>query len=135
MLTERIGFCRSLTRRIAETPPTIPMKSYLFETRVRAPTKTDIVLYECVIAAVRSGWTPDGYEVRVYARNDLVYRSRVHLNRDAARHEAICCDATCSTHRAWSADGSGSDGRIRRLTTVLSRSLRLVVQEFWLDRP
>jgi hypothetical protein len=67
------------------------MRRYEFEThrwsRVRDDAPDECML-ECVVASVRNGWTVLGYEVRLYCRNHLMYRSRVHLMRKLANDEA-----------------------------------------------
>jgi hypothetical protein len=45
-------------------------------------------LMECIITSRRHGWMPLGYEVRLFSRTQLVYRSRVFLTRKLANDEA-----------------------------------------------
>ena len=64
------------------------MRRYEFETHRWSRMRNDERVLECVIAAVRDGWTALGYEVRVYSQRQLLYRSRQFLERRFALQEA-----------------------------------------------
>ena len=64
------------------------MRRYEFETHRWSRIRNDERVLECVIAAVRDGWTALGYEVRVYTQRQLLYRSRQFLERRFALQEA-----------------------------------------------
>jgi hypothetical protein len=64
------------------------MRRYEFETHRWSRMRNDERVLECVIAAVRDGWTVLGYEVRVYSQRQLLYRSRQFLERRFALQEA-----------------------------------------------
>ena len=64
------------------------MRRYEFETHRWSRIRDDERVLECVIVAVRDGWTALGYEVRIYSRSQQLYRSRQFLERRFALQEA-----------------------------------------------
>ena len=64
------------------------MRRYEFETHRWSRIRNDERLLECVVAAIRNGWTAIGYEVRLYARSQLLYTSRLFLERRFALDES-----------------------------------------------
>lgn len=76
------------------------MRRYEFETHRWSRLRNDERVLECVIAAVRDGWISRGYEVRIYAQRQLLYRSRQFLERRFALQEAevLLCETIASIH-------------------------------------
>lgn len=64
------------------------MRRFEFEAHRWSRVKDDERVLECVIVAVRDGWTALGYEVRLYSRRHLMYRSRPVFERRLAVQEA-----------------------------------------------
>src|SRR5713101_3713259 len=64
------------------------MRHYEFVTRRWARTRDEEYLLDCAIVSLRHGWNCLGYEVRLHARNQLLYRSRRLLTRRLAEQEA-----------------------------------------------
>jgi hypothetical protein len=64
------------------------MRRYEFETHQWSRIRNDERLIECIVAAIRNGWTALGYEVRLYARSQLLYTSPLFLERRFALDES-----------------------------------------------
>lgn len=64
------------------------MRRFEFETHRWSRVRDEERILECVIVAVRDGWTALGYEVRLYSHRHLMYRSRPMLERRLAVQEA-----------------------------------------------